>query len=1110
MPIANAATFTVTKTADTNDGTCDADCSLHEAIVAANGSVGPHTIAFNIPAGQLTGGVAIISLVQALPSIIQASVTIDGTTQTTNVGNTNLLGPEISLSNGSVPAGTHGLRLAGGNGVVRGLVIGGFNGDPASGVHVTSSNNTIAGCYLGTTPAGVVSNPNFYGVYVLSGTGNTIGGIGIGDGNVISGNSNDGLRIESAANFVKGNFIGTDRDGTSSLQNGGSGIDLNSAGATGNTIGGTTDADRNVISGNFYNGVVMSGGGNTVLGNHIGMDVNGTAGIGNLRNGVWTVAANNVIGGTDPDAGNLVSDNNWAGIRVDGAGATGTIIQGNLIGTDAAGTANFGNTVAGIYILNGASQTTVGGIGANEANTIAFNTGDGVFVDGAASDDNEISANSIFENGGLGIDLAPDGVGTGSGANQNKAAPTIDSITAGASDFTVTATVDSGDIVEFFRVNNAAGPAVTPDGTGSGEGFLYLGRCVDNGACSGPHVDAVADGDGGNGGVQATILFSGLSGNDYLTGTAIDSSDNTSQFASNVQAPVPECPGAAVTTTTDSLDPGTLRSCVIWANGNPGDDTITLPAGTYTLDLVGAGEDNAVTGDLDINDPLTLLTINGAGARTTFIDGNGTDRIFDLKSSNGDLSLSGMTLRNGDAQNNDGGAIQITDNTVTLTDVWLTGNSASPDAKGGAIHVSSGDARVDINRATFDNNSAKEGGAIFGTGGGTRVNIKNATFTANSAVDKGGAMRVDHVALVNVTIVGNSATPAQGGGVHETSGQVFTAINTIIANNTGGDCISTIDSGNNNIDSDGTCGFATTANPLLGALANNGGQTDTMYPQPGSPAIEGGTNVLAPPVDQRSQPRPDGPLYDVGAVEAVIHELTGKVFEDADFAGSATDFGAGDLALANVDVELYTSTGTYISSTTTDGSGDFSFWVVNGDYKVRARSATIGDGNTAPDGGLNAGPCAITDPASGIACAVAEQTWGNGAAAIGGQFATVDDTATNDNAGPGDTWVSVNVNDADVSSINFGFAYNLIANTENSGQGSLDRFIRNANAIGSANGTTANYSEFAVPVSELTAGVALIEPTTALPILTDAGTTIDGTTQKDNIGPTNLVTLGTG
>ncbi|HSG95526.1 MAG TPA: choice-of-anchor Q domain-containing protein, partial [Afifellaceae bacterium] len=298
------------------------------------------------------------------------------------------------------------------------------------------------------------------------------------------------------------------------------------------------------------------------------------------------------------------------------------------------------------------------------------------------------------------------------------------------------------------------------------------------------------------------------------------------------------CPGGIVTTTTDSTIGGSLRACVIWANSNPGDDTITLPAGTYTLTLTGAGENAAATGDLDIADAAVgLLTINGAGARTTIIDGNGADRIFHVLSNQGDLALSNMTLRNGNSQGADGGAILNADNILTLTDVTLTGNTAATKA-GGAIWSAGGDARLDINRATLTNNSAADGGAIYGSGGGVRIQITNATFNANTAT-RGGALYVDHLAIVNSTIAGNTASAGQGGGVNESGGQLFTAINSIIANNTGGDCISTIDSGNNNIDSDGTCGFATTADPKLGALANNGGPTDTMYPQSGSPAIEG-------------------------------------------------------------------------------------------------------------------------------------------------------------------------------------------------------------------------------------------------------------------------------
>ena len=100
----------------------------------------------------------------------------------------------------------------------------------------------------------------------------------------------------------------------------------------------------------------------------------------------------------------------------------------------------------------------------------------------------------------------------------------------------------------------------------------------------------------------------------------------------------------------------------------------------------------------------------------------------------------------------------------------------------------------------------------------------------------------------------------------------------------------------------------------------------------------------------------------------------------------------------------------------------------------------------------------------------------------------VDDTATGDNAGPGDTYVSVTVSGADVTGVNFGFAYNLIVNrTDDAGadnirstQGSLRQFIKNANAIGTANGTTANVSQFRVPNSLLDGnGVASIIPLAA-------------------------------
>src|SRR5262249_55934524 len=90
-------------------------------------------------------------------------------------------------------------------------------------------------------------------------------------------------------------------------------------------------------------------------------------------------------------------------------------------------------------------------------------------------------------------------------------------------------------------------------------------------------------------------------------------------------------PGDGSCATGGPMPVRTLRAAVQEANAHPGDDSIVIPAGTFTLAISGQGEDHAVTGDLDINDGSNgNLTITGAGAASTIIDGGGLDRVFDL------------------------------------------------------------------------------------------------------------------------------------------------------------------------------------------------------------------------------------------------------------------------------------------------------------------------------------------------------------------------------------------------------------------------------------------------------------------------------------------------
>lgn len=590
----------------------------------------------------------------------------------------------------------------------------------------------------------------------------------------------------------------------------------------------------------------------------------------------------------------------------------------------------------------------------------------------------------------------------------------------------------------------------------------------------------------------------------------------------------PALGGAAtftVNSTTDAVDanPGdgtcadgsgdcTLRAAIQETNALAGADTINVPAGTYLIAITGTGEDAGAKGDLDILQDLVLV---GAGAKLTVVDGGGLDRVFEMRN-NAVVAMSGLTIQNGNAGSNDGGGV-LSKGRLVLTNAVVKNNAGK---NGGGLQANGAGNGLTLTGVTLTGNSADTGGGAYCKGGGSPSYLTNCTVSGNTAASDGGGLFLDYASLINVTVANNTAPAGRGAGLTDTGGGAAVALlNTIIANNvTGNGCLGSPVSSGYNIDGDGTCncvaaGDQVGVNPLLGPLQDNGGPTPTRLPATGSPAIDLGTATGAPGADQRGVARPqDGDgngsfLYDVGAVEVLgTFQIQGRVFEDANFNGTAAawDGGVSDVALANVDVELYGTGDAYVASATTNASGQFTFnGVPNGTYKVRVRSGTIGDSDTPPAGGFNAA-CAITDPASGPACALPDMTWANGAARYGGADPSTDDSATGDNAGPGNTWAPVTVSGANVTGLEFGFAYNLIANANDAGQGSLRQFIANANAIGTAGGTTANASQFRVPAGLLNGnGVALVALASPLPPVTDAGTTIDGSAQTTNTGDTN-------
>jgi hypothetical protein len=290
-------------------------------------------------------------------------------------------------------------------------------------------------------------------------------------------------------------------------------------------------------------------------------------------------------------------------------------------------------------------------------------------------------------------------------------------------------------------------------------------------------------------------------------------------------------------------------------------DVVHVPANTYSLANGG---------------PLQLggESIVGAGARTTIIDGGGVGNVVVANSTTGN-QVSGVTLRNGGGQGQvgggSGGAILVLSGfapaALTLTSSTVTGSHGT---SGGGI-ASSG--TLTIIGSTISGNTATSGlgGGIVITGGTTTLN--NTTISGNTATSaaggqtQGGGVYVQAGTLnsTNVTIAGNTATLGGGLSRNTSSNPAVTLTHTLIANAPNA-CSGTPFSGTINLADDATCGFAGSPNnPLLGALANNGGPTDTRALAAGSPAIDAGGTC--PATDQRGVARQGA--CDIGAFEYV-------------------------------------------------------------------------------------------------------------------------------------------------------------------------------------------------------------------------------------------------
>jgi len=498
-----------------------------------------------------------------------------------------------------------------------------ISGNGSQGIRVTDAATTpvrVLGNFIGLNAAGTAAiKNNSGGISIFNSPGNSI------VGNVISGNGGNAISFNpSSSNAVTGNYIGIDTTGNVAIPNTGGGIQI--SGGANNTIGGTTAGSRNVISGNASNGVTLSGAtttGNVIAGNYIGLNAAGSAALGNSSSGVSiSNAPNNTIGGTTAASRNVISAN-FTGVFVIGSSAA-TVIQGNFIGTDAAGTANRGNVQIGI-LAAGTGGAQIGGTAAGAGNTIWFN-GTGVVVSGPTTTGVRTSRNSINSNVGLGIDfggVVPNDPGDAdTGPNNLQNFPVLTSVILNAGTTTVAGTLNStastAFTIELF--DNAV-----CDASGFGEGATFAASTVVT-------TDAM-----GNATFSVAVPFPMT----IATATATDPAGNTSEFSA-CAAPatlaindvtVTEGTGGTTTATfTVTRTPAVATTSTVQyatANGTataPADYTAT--SGTLTFNPGDATKTiavNVVADNIDESDETFVVNLsNATGASINRAQGTAT------------------------------------------------------------------------------------------------------------------------------------------------------------------------------------------------------------------------------------------------------------------------------------------------------------------------------------------------------------------------------------------------------------------------------------------------------------------------------------------------------
>ena len=861
LPVpASAATFVVTRQDDPAPDGCNSgvDCSLREAIIAANATTDPDditlsnaTYSLSIPGvaeqeaatgdldvtqpltinGQGAGATVVeagantAAGIDRVFDVRSGSLTLNGLT--VRHGNAGAAGGGgISVSSGAsltVSSSTITLNTAGTNG----------GGISNSGT-LTMTNSTVSG---NTTATGGASDQSGGGIATFSSgsmsltnvvvSGNSAGRFGGGVHNSATGSTITGGSI--TGNSTPTGITAGTRDG-GGINNASPGsLTINNVSITNNSAGRDGGGIANSSTLIINNGTSITGNSTSAPdpGDPNVNDHNG-GGIRNFSPGILTISDSTISTNTAFRSG--------GGMAAQGqAELTNTTVLSNHAANSGGGLNNFSSIVNGVQsklkITGGTvSQNTAGlsGGGIIGSSTVEIN--------GTTISSNQAGTIGLASGGGAAVFVSTTpGITTqlimsGATVNGNSASGSGGGV-AGTGILTITSSAIT---------NNNAG--TTGSGNGGGvAGFLPSTEGITTVLNL---TNVTATGNTSTGGSGGGISAFGADLN--ITGGTIQ--NNSTNFDGG---------GIAKGTATSGPLSHTSVAKILNALIKDNHGTTASSDGGGVANIAGPLEIRGST--IEDNDVL------GFGGGLGNFNG-GVTTVFN------------STIRNNEAGQGGGGITQNNSSSpsITLTDTTVSGNKAMASTGGG---ISAGGGAVTLLRATLNGNNAATGGGGVHVSTTATLNATASTFSSNTTPQNGGGLQSSGSSTAtNVTFQSNQA--AGGGAIRVFSGTT-TVRNSIMANNTGGNCLGALTSQGNNLEFPGnTCGLnpglgdILNANPLLGALANNGGPTLTHLPAANSPVIDAGTNAGCGPLDQRQTGRPidgngDGNnVCDIGSVEA--------------------------------------------------------------------------------------------------------------------------------------------------------------------------------------------------------------------------------------------------